>query len=202
MVLPCETQASAALWKFEARSECKANWGNSNSVVHANEISNPRPQEWDPCRVLHSLHPHPSLCNWPLQRQFRVEKALCLIRLKGWKQQLLVLEVLCFLPGSDGEQRGKRCTLHWTLGYCSCVYFTQGWAGVKDDARSCNLNVIWIIWWETQHNDCVVSGLEPLPVFSVSPQWQDSPNTYKYFTHICCNATCPFALKRIYYILC
>lgn len=37
------------------RSECKANWGGSNSVVHSNEISNPRPQEWEPCAALHFL---------------------------------------------------------------------------------------------------------------------------------------------------
>lgn len=40
-------------------SECKANWGGSNSVVHSNEISNPRPQEWDPCAALHFLQLSP-----------------------------------------------------------------------------------------------------------------------------------------------
>lgn len=113
-------------------SECKANWGGSNSAVHSNEISNPRPQEWDPCTAFHSPASSPKP---PFQLGVPAlvweEEALMshlakrMAEYLGNQQHFSVSEALCILSGSDWEQRGKRYIMLWIIGYCSCVLNTQ-----------------------------------------------------------------------------
>lgn len=130
------------------RSECKANWGGSNSVVHSNEISNPRPQEWDPC----TSSPKPS---------FQLSVPALVLRRRGLMSHLakrmevylgisstLVFRRHCFLPGLDWEQKRRRCVVRWIIGYCSCVLNSQTGLEYQTKPKVIILT-LWIVWGET-----------------------------------------------------